>query len=326
MDSKKFFSKIGFSYFILITLTLVVQLILKNLIQSLAPDILSRYPILIWIISLAPQYLLAMPVCAALMHRLPSKTLNQSRMRKGQWLSALCIAACFMQVGSILGDLVNKLITALTGAEQTTTIGDMLQIGNIGLIFLLSVIIAPILEELMFRKLLIDRTIVFGDRTAILLSGLMFGMFHGNFNQFFYTFFLGCLFAYVYIRTGKIRSTISLHMLFNFLGGGYLGTFFLKKTDLGYEQLVSGSLNEIMSAFSQNPGAVIGALLSYLLLIILSVIGLILFFVSIRKVKATLRSGEYEMPAGKTFKTVFGNIGMLLFVIMVIAVFVRSYM
>ena len=52
--------------------------------------------------------------------------------------------------------------------------------------FTFSVVLAPVMEELIFRKVLIDRTIVYGDKAAVVLSGLLFGVFHGNFHQFFY--------------------------------------------------------------------------------------------------------------------------------------------
>ena len=46
----------------------------------------------------------------------------------------------------------------------------------------------------------------------------MFGLFHGNFGQFFYAFAVGSVFAYVALRTGGIRYTVVLHFLVNFFG------------------------------------------------------------------------------------------------------------
>ena len=47
----------------------------------------------------------------------------------------------------------------------------------------------------------------------MLFSGLMFGLFHGNLNQFVYAFVLGLCFGFIYVKTGNIRYTIGLHML-----------------------------------------------------------------------------------------------------------------
>ena len=38
-----------------------------------------------------------------------------------------------------------------------------------------------------------DRLLGYGQKTAIIISGIMFGMAHGNFSQFFYAFGIGIL-------------------------------------------------------------------------------------------------------------------------------------
>ena len=80
-------------------------------------------------------------------------------------------------------------------------------------------ILAPILEELFYRKLVIDRLRVFGDLPAILLSGVTFGLIHGNFEQLFYATAVGLVFAYIYLNTGHVRYTMLLHMVINLVGG-----------------------------------------------------------------------------------------------------------
>ena len=80
------------------------------------------------------------------------------------------------------------------------------------------VIVGPIVEELIFRKVMIDRLSIFGDRAAILISAIACGLFHGNLSQLFYATLVGLLFGYVYARTRRIRNSIFLHMIVNFLG------------------------------------------------------------------------------------------------------------
>ena len=75
------------------------------------------------------------------------------------------------------------------------------------------VILGPIFEEWMFRKQLIDHTRKYGEKTAILLSGLAFGLFHMNLFQFFYAFLLGVMFGYIYMRTSKLRYSTAMHMI-----------------------------------------------------------------------------------------------------------------
>ena len=75
--------------------------------------------------------------------------------------------------------------------------------------------LAPIFEELIFRKLIIDRTRRFGELTSILLSSFLFGLVHCNVYQIFYAFALGLILGYVYMRTGNVILTIIMHVLIN---------------------------------------------------------------------------------------------------------------
>ena len=74
---------------------------------------------------------------------------------------------------------------------------------------------SPVFEELLFRKFMIDRTMRHGEFISCAMSGIMFGLWHGNFQQFFFAFFVGVLFAFVYIRTGNIIYTMILHASMN---------------------------------------------------------------------------------------------------------------
>ena len=71
--------------------------------------------------------------------------------------------------------------------------------------FIIAVLIAPTAEELLFRKLLTERIVKYGELAAVLASGLFFGLFHGNLNQFSYAFLLGLFLGFIYVKTGKLR-------------------------------------------------------------------------------------------------------------------------
>ena len=85
----------------------------------------------------------------------------------------------------MMGVITTAGIGSLIQHEVANPINDV--INNSGLIanLIIITIIAPIFEELTFRKLLIDRTIKYGGTISVLLSGLLFAFFHGNLSQFF---------------------------------------------------------------------------------------------------------------------------------------------
>lgn len=85
--------------------------------------------------------------------------------------------------------------------------------------FICGVIISPAAEEIIFRKILLERLLPYGKTVAIIVSSLFFGMMHGNIEQFLYTFFSGIIFANLVIISGKLSYSIYMHMLVNFFGG-----------------------------------------------------------------------------------------------------------
>lgn len=90
---------------------------------------------------------------------------------------------------------------------------------------------APILEEIIFRGLILSRLKrAMPLWVAILISSLMFGIAHGQILWISYTFCLGVLFCVIAERTGSILSTMLVHAIFNGLGtclsySGYMFTW-----------------------------------------------------------------------------------------------------
>ena len=83
-----------------------------------------------------------------------------------------------------------------------------------------SVIIAPICEEIFFRGFVLRRLSPLGSRRALIISSLIFSMFHTNAAQFIYTFVAGALFGWITLMTGKIRHAIIIHMINNGISVG----------------------------------------------------------------------------------------------------------
>jgi membrane protease YdiL (CAAX protease family) len=76
-------------------------------------------------------------------------------------------------------------------------------------------VVGPILEEILFRGLVLQSLRPWGDKLAIIVSSVLFGLMHINVIQVFTTTLLGLLLAYVAIKSDSIISTIILHILYN---------------------------------------------------------------------------------------------------------------
>ena len=83
-------------------------------------------------------------------------------------------------------------------------------------------VFAGICEEVLFRGTIMPAMEKHGLVPAIILSSLLFALFHGSFLSLISTFTLGVAMAVVVIKTGSLWGGIFYHMLNNFYAATYL--------------------------------------------------------------------------------------------------------
>ncbi len=138
--------------------------------------------------------------------------IEKKPLSAGSFLKIVLFAYGLWGIGVVLGNFPDFF-----GAEEKGMLDQLLD----GLkwealpMYIYVVIGAPFFEELACRKILLDRLHPYGEGFAAAASGLLFGILHGNSAQFFLAFLLGCLFAMVYLRTGKVIYTMILHAIIN---------------------------------------------------------------------------------------------------------------
>lgn len=138
-------------------------------------------------------------------------------------------------LGVILMGITNALLVKVTGMEMSTNeqnVRTLIKYYPIYMSFS-SVIYAPIVEELIFRKSIKN---LFNDNVLfVLMSGLIFGLIHvvGTGNEGINEILMGIPyiimgldFAYIYAKTKNIFTTMTLHSIHNltlliiqFIGG-----------------------------------------------------------------------------------------------------------
>ena len=214
---KKSFSSLGFRFLIGTLVIYAVQMGVMTIVGAVKPEWLQDTTISL-ILAVLPLYLVGMPVLIAVVKRMPGEAPAKKSITPGQFVLALIMCFALMYCGNLVGTLITTVVGALKGSAVDNALMTYATGSNMIVTFLYMVICAPILEEYIFRKLIVDRTVKYGQGVAIVLSGLMFGLFHGNLNQFAYAFLLGMFLAFLYVKTGNLKVTIGLHMCINFMG------------------------------------------------------------------------------------------------------------
>ncbi len=321
--AEKRMSQIGFAYLAGTVLLLALELSLVRFFQLGNPDGGYDRSVLIFI-NLFLRFVLGYPLMLCLIHFVKKgKPVPQKKMRAGSIFAAFFMAYAMAMIANIIGLLLITIMNALHDGIHTASLQDtMLALPSVWLILFVCVG-APVFEELIFRKALVDRAIYCSEGTAIAVSGVMFGLFHGNLNQFVYAAALGAFFAFIYVRTGKIRYTMILHAMVNSMAT--IGTLLLKMVSEGASGYLEGT-QVLTSASSldlygllRDPlssamylGGALGLCIWLLALAAFVITGIILWIVKGKKL-FLLPSRDLSIPKGKRFSTAFLNPGMICF-------------
>jgi membrane protease YdiL (CAAX protease family) len=306
---RKNFSRIGLALIMYILLTVVLQGAISTVFPEAVPAALKAGGWLPWLITYLPQLLVGVPVCYLMLRTEEKPELPDGGIGAGSYIQIMIMCITVMYIGNIIGNLITSLFQA------GNPLHNIVLESNIWATLLLAVIMVPITEELIFRRMVMNRLLKYGDKTAIIVSALLFALFHGNLAQFFYAFGLGIIFGYVYARTGKLRYSIGLHMFINFLGliVGNLILRLLANIDL---DAISGldftDTEAVLEILGDSMGQLLIVALYFLVMIILAVVGLVLLLV--KRKKARYAEATVVIPPEKRAGIIFGNPGMIVYV------------
>lgn len=314
-EYKKDFSRLGLAFVIGTIIITAAQTIVALVAAKVKPEWLDD-PNMYLVLAVVPMYLIGMPILIALVNTLPGKAPEKHKMKPAHFGVAFIMCFAIMYVSNIIGSILVFIIGMIKRAAVGNTVVDIASGANMALTFVYMVVMAPILEEFVFRKLIVDRTAKYGQGVAIVMSGLMFGLFHGNLSQFAYATTLGMFFAFLYVKTGDLKITIGLHMLVNFLGA-IVSVLILKL--IKYDELLMYSQNMDSTAEAEMfmhfiLENILGWLVyfGYILMILALLITGVVLLIVFRK-RFALQPGEVVLPKGKRFSTMFLNVGMILY-------------
>lgn len=236
-DTKSYFSRIGLAVSALCVLSTLASLVLSIAVASLFPS-LGSIPALntlvSHLVSMASIYCVAFPVFNFLLKPLPKIKPFREKLPFSKLAGGFCVCLLAMLVGNYLGNMILIWVETMLGTTTENPVAEAISPSDpyiviITVVFM--VILAPILEELVFRKVLCDKLLPLGEGYAILISAAIFGLFHGNLYQFPYAFTVGLVLGLIYVKTGKLIYTVIYHSAINLLGS-VIGPWILEQIDL----------------------------------------------------------------------------------------------
>ncbi|WP_367924495.1 lysostaphin resistance A-like protein [uncultured Ruthenibacterium sp.] len=234
MTYKQTVSRVGVCFLFLMLATQILQTVAVVVTSAAMPDLYNTNWF-VWFLSYIPMYGIAVPlfllVGKALVPVSSQAPEKSEKMTAVRWIMTFLLCLGLTYLFNILSSLLVTGIGMLKGTPTQNPLETMVSASGIVWNLIFGCIVAPVGEELIFRKWLYTRLGAFGDKAYVLLGAVIFGLFHGNLSQLFYAVALGGVFCWMYVRTGSIAVTISLHMAVNLMGMVVMPA--LAMTDIG---------------------------------------------------------------------------------------------
>ncbi len=293
-------SFVGISYFLLM-LFYFGATILITIVASIIDPALAQTQMLAMIVNAISLYAIATPLFLLILNRLiPFKIAPPQKL--GFSAKQIFVFIIFM-LGvaysfNMITFFVQSMLTSLTGIEAQNIMEDMFEGDNLIWLFINACIVAPIGEEILFRKVLHQKIGHLGDVCYIVTSGVIFGLFHGNLSQLLYATALGMIFAYVYLRSGEIIIPICLHFIMNVFGSFFFPIF---------------AEDAIISIFTS------------MFVIFAIAASLAIFVVALIQRKIKLRPPNMLLPFNAFFHGTF-NMGMLVYIFIMLFMIAVSFL
>lgn len=251
-------------------------------------------------------YLICIPLIALIYQKTKGNKVGikfSSLYKKPQKSAFWCfkwiiITIGFAYIASFISNIIFLVIQYLTDTKLNQA---SLNMGNsvfgIITIIIAPVIFAPLFEELLFRGVVFKNCEPMGQWFAIIMSGVIFGLWHENYPQIIFAVTIGCFSAFMVAKTRSIIPSMIAHFLINSFATILQLT--MKSFGIDIDKLINSSENNLLTNADIFANLI---LLLFELLIFVIVITAITFFIielARHKGKANLIKSKFNISTSR---------------------------
>lgn len=283
VNVKSVFSRVGLAAAVLGVVVNLVQMLIITIFNIVNPAFESNGWFRYLLIAVS-FYLIGFPLCCFILKRIPDgHKREEESLTFGGFIKFFLISYFVMVLLNLFTMGFILVVGKVKGADVVNPLEGVISNSSIWATIIFAGILSPIIEEILFRGVMLNKLRTYGDKIAIITTALLFGLFHENFSQFFYAVGLGVVFAYVTLKTGTIKYSIGLHIMINMMGS-VIGT----------------------KVLSSNTATMIFGIVVWVFVIA----GLILFIKDFKKM--SLLPGEVTIEKGYVVSETWLNMGMMI--------------
>ena len=293
VNVKSVFSIVGLAAAVLGVVVNLVQMIIITIFNVVNPAFESNGWFRYLLIAVS-FYLIGFPICCFILKSIPDgPKREEENLTFGGFIKFFLISYFIMVLLNLFTTGFLWIVGNFKEADVVNPLESVLSNSSIWATIIFAGILSPIIEEVLFRGVMLNKLRTYGDKIAIITTALLFGLFHENFSQFFYAVGLGMIFAYVTLKTGTIKYSIGLHIMINMMGS-VIGTQVLNST--------------------------IATMIFGIVVWVFVIAGLILFIKDFKK--TSLLPGEVTIEKGHILSETWLNVGMIINLIISLALMI----
>ncbi len=330
-EDRKIFSIIGLGCLVAFGLELGVNLLVSYFFFMKHPEYADYGTVWPWLFTIVLMYGICMPLGMFILKKAGVKNPSVYEKMSGRtFFIFLAVTFAAMYLGSVASNVINTLIYSASGRSSDIQIPGISNWTSAAMYFLTTVILAPVMEELFFRKYLLGSMTRYGERAALLMSALIFGLAHHSVAQMIYAFLGALVFGYIYLRSGKIRYTMIIHSIVNLICG-FIPMFV---QGMLMDKEVLAELNGLIAEVNADPSLAEGSAglaaklftliykllpglavltLNSLVIIGMCIAGVVLYMTNRRKI--SLRPGSRSIGRENVGYVIFMSPGMLAYMV-----------
>ena len=293
VNVKSVFSRVGLAAAVLGVVVNLVQMIIITIFNVVNPAFESNGWFRYLLIAVS-FYLIGFPLCCLILKSIPDgPKREEENLTFGGFIKFFLISYFIMVLLNLFTTGFLWIVGNFKEADVVNPLESVLSNSSIWATIIFAGILSPIIEEVLFRGVMLNKLRTYGDKIAIITTALLFGLFHENFSQFFYAVGLGMIFAYVTLKTGTIKYSVGLHIMINMMGS-VIGTQVLNST--------------------------IATMIFGIVVWVFVIAGLILFIKDFKK--TSLLPGEVTIEKGHILSETWLNVGMIINLIISLALMI----
>ena len=293
VNVKSVFSRVGLAAAVLGVVVNLVQMIIITIFNVVNPAFESNGWFRYLLIAVS-FYLIGFPICCLILKSIPDgPKREEENLTFGGFIKFFLISYFIMVLLNLFTTGFLWIVGNFKEADVVNPLESVLSNSSIWATIIFAGILSPIIEEVLFRGVMLNKLRTYGDKIAIITTALLFGLFHENFSQFFYAVGLGMIFAYVTLKTGTIKYSIGLHIMINMMGS-VIGTQVLNST--------------------------IATMIFGIVVWVFVIAGVILFIKDFKK--TSLLPGEVTIEKGHILSETWLNVGMIINLIISLALMI----